>query len=450
MSVVVVSSAGTSGPRGNGWLSGVGVPSNAIGLDGDFYLDTVNVGYYYGPKTAGVWGGARPFGNSLNGVPLTNYSATAAPTVSNDNTQGYSVGSVWVNTLTNVYYLATGVSTGAAVWNQTVPISNTPAVGTTQVATSATASRWSVTPGLYPGTGIIYGCLATFNNATSFNVSAGQAVIVDYTTNPASPTATMVSIAAQTITLNATELARGVNWWVADANGTITSQATRPQHAQRRTAVVITATAQVNNAVVNVTPIPVYTPQLSTQFTDLLYELGPFNSPESSSNAISANGANLSINKTLGTLFTPASGYQTGANDVHYVTSPAETPVAFYRILRNTTVLPTTNTTLDPANYDNNGVLTAVGGGTGSATIQRVFLVPTGVAGNQVYVQYGQTVYSSLSNAIDAIGNTGFVVNPTLEGVAAAIYWVVMTRTCASLLDTTSSAIKRTGRFALP
>jgi hypothetical protein len=59
---VTVTSAGTSGPRGSGWLSDIGIPSPTIGFDGDFYIDTSNTGYYYGPKTLGVWGSAHPFG----------------------------------------------------------------------------------------------------------------------------------------------------------------------------------------------------------------------------------------------------------------------------------------------------------------------------------------------------------------------------------------------------
>lgn len=447
---VTVTSAGTSGPRGSGWLSGAGVPASSTGFDGDFYLDTTNVGYYYGPKTSGAWGAPSPFGNSLNGVPLTNVTATAAPTVSDDNTQGYSRGSYWINTTTDIWYVATDVTTGAAVWNQLLPVTNTATAGRVQVANGATSTTWAITPGLYSGTGLISGAVMTQASSTSFSITAGKAVIVDYTTDPTNPTAAMVTINAQTITLNGTELARAENWWVADASGTITSQATRPQHAQRRTAVQLGVTQQVSNVVTDVTSSPIYTPQANTQFYDLLYELGPFNAPESTSNTVSANGANLSVNKAVGQLYVPASGYGAGPNEQHYVPNPAETPGAFYKILRNTTTLPSTVTLLNPTVYDSNGVLTAVGGGTGSSTIQRVFLVPTGIAGDQLVVQYGQTVYSSLTNAVNAIGVGTFVVNPLLDGVSTLLAWIVMTRVCTSLQDTANATIVKAQRFALP
>ena len=54
---------GPAGTDGRTWLSGTGAPSNALGEDGDFYLDT-SASTYYGPKAAGVW----PSGVSLVGA----------------------------------------------------------------------------------------------------------------------------------------------------------------------------------------------------------------------------------------------------------------------------------------------------------------------------------------------------------------------------------------------
>lgn len=49
---------------------------------------------------------------------LSNMSATTNPTVSSDQTQGYSIGSTWFNTTTQTIFVAASVATGAAVWNQ--------------------------------------------------------------------------------------------------------------------------------------------------------------------------------------------------------------------------------------------------------------------------------------------------------------------------------------------
>jgi len=45
---------GESGLRGNSVLSGSGVPSESVGVDGDFYIDTA-ASAIYGPKSSGAW-----------------------------------------------------------------------------------------------------------------------------------------------------------------------------------------------------------------------------------------------------------------------------------------------------------------------------------------------------------------------------------------------------------
>jgi len=57
-------------------------------------------------------GGTRDINDELN-----NYVAAADPTVNDDDTAGYEVGSVWVNTSTGAVYVCVDNSTGAAVWN---------------------------------------------------------------------------------------------------------------------------------------------------------------------------------------------------------------------------------------------------------------------------------------------------------------------------------------------
>ncbi|MEU8839934.1 SGNH/GDSL hydrolase family protein [Streptomyces roseus] len=82
MTSVIVSSPGTSGPRGNSVLNGSGAPSAGTGIDGDWYIDNSNVTalVIYGPKTAGAWGSGQALGaggallrtnnlSDLNSVP---------------------------------------------------------------------------------------------------------------------------------------------------------------------------------------------------------------------------------------------------------------------------------------------------------------------------------------------------------------------------------------------
>ena len=57
--------------------------------------------------------------NLANSLPLSNFAATTNPGASNDNTEGYQVGSRWINTTLDRIYEAVDVSTGAAIWKRT-------------------------------------------------------------------------------------------------------------------------------------------------------------------------------------------------------------------------------------------------------------------------------------------------------------------------------------------
>lgn len=49
-------------------------------------------------------------------VPTNNYAGTAAPTVNDDVTEGYSIGSLWIDTVANEAYRCVDATNGAAVW----------------------------------------------------------------------------------------------------------------------------------------------------------------------------------------------------------------------------------------------------------------------------------------------------------------------------------------------
>ena len=81
--------------------------------------------------------------------------ATAAPAVGNDNTEGYQIGSLWVDVTHDIGYIAVDVSTGAAVWLRTSTIKNNfaavvpPAVGDDNTAGYEIGSIWVDTAGVY-------------------------------------------------------------------------------------------------------------------------------------------------------------------------------------------------------------------------------------------------------------------------------------------------------------
>ena len=70
---VIVSSPGPQGIRGRTILNGSGAPAPNLGMEGDFYYDTVST-RFYGPKlVSNSWSGAT---NYILNNPPTQYSAT--------------------------------------------------------------------------------------------------------------------------------------------------------------------------------------------------------------------------------------------------------------------------------------------------------------------------------------------------------------------------------------
>lgn len=68
------------------------------------------------PLTTGVSGYLAAANGGVGG--RNNVSATSAPTASNDSSQGYAVGSRWVNVTTDLAYVCVDASVGAAIWNR--------------------------------------------------------------------------------------------------------------------------------------------------------------------------------------------------------------------------------------------------------------------------------------------------------------------------------------------
>lgn len=290
-------------------------------------------------------------------------------------------------------------------------------------------------------------------NPSAVDITAVDGYIVDYIAGTqAEPVITRVKTQNQTIAMDGPALARAVTWWVMDSAGTVTQQAAKPDAAQRRTHLMLGVTAHTGGVIGVDQTLPVILPWQANQLVDLMEALGPFNI---TGNMITANGANLSINQSAGTMFARAfNHFSSGVltRNPHVSTTQAQTPCQFIQITQSATTAPALATVLDVANFDNAGVVTPVGGGAGASTILRVFLFANNNAAFQIIVQYGQNTYSSLSAAVAAIGaSPGFVVNPTFNpGTGTLIAYIAVTRTATNLSDTSQAVIVAAGKFAAP
>lgn len=289
------------------------------------------------------------------------------------------------------------------------------------------------------------------SNPAALDIGAVDGYVVNYLAGTqAEPVVTRVKTAAQTVALDASALTRTITWWLLDSSGTVVQQASHPTNTQRRTHIVLGLTFQAGGAIYQEQTAPVILPQAANQLVDLMDALGPF---IISGGLISANGTNLKIDLSSGEVFARSFNHFAGASltdDPHVSPVLAQAPAQWRYVLQNSTVLGALTDTLDVANYDNGGVLTAVGGGAGSSTIHRVWLFAANTASAQLVIQYGQTVYASLTDAVNAVGSRTHVVNPLLSGEAALVAQLAVTRTATNLSDIAQCRIIRAGKFDVP
>lgn len=266
------------------------------------------------------------------------------------------------------------------------------------------------------------------------------------------PTKIKVDRPTQVVPLDAGSLTRSITWWLMDSTGAVIQQAAIPTPSQRRThlALGVSLFDTGLGQLVEVQTLQVSLPQPVNQLADFMDAVGPLSL---SGNLLTPSGATLQFNKSAGTLFSRGSNlFVSGVltNDPHTSPSPAQTPATLRRIMR-TSAIPTPPPvgTVDPTQFDNAGVLTAVGGGVNTATVQRVFLFATNIATAQIAVQYGQQTYSSLTQAVQSLGTEIYTPAP-ITAVGALIGYICVIRTATNLSDPTQAVFIRASKFPTP
>lgn len=301
-------------------------------------------------------------------------------------------------------------------------------------------------------TGLIAGGMITPNagNTRAIDISPMTGYIVDYATDPYNPTITPIRTTTTiTAELDAAAQTRLVTWWLMDSSGNLVQQANRPTPTQRRTHIQIGPSVfdPVSGVVFFQQSLPVILPQIVNQFVDLSYSLGAFNV---TGNVLSPNGANLTFDKSVGTLFSLGFNHNPDPNDPHLFTIPARSPTQHHRATRNAITPITLQTVLDVANYDLNGVITPVGGGANESTNFRVFGFSSTTESDQIVVQYGQNVYGDLATAAANIRTGSYVVNPDFASFGALLGWISVIRTATDLSNPAQAIFTRAGKFDQP
>lgn len=312
------------------------------------------------------------------------------------------------------------------------------------VGMSQEQARWS--------TGIASGGRISTNltNPLAVDISPVDGYIVDFTPDDETqPVVTRVETSAQTVPLDAAALTRTATWFLMDASGTVLQQAFPATPVQRRQYIALGAAAQDGAQIFRTLPDAVLLNQPANQLADLMDALGLFVTRP----LVITPNANLTFATSGGTLFARSLNRYSGGlptNDPHEVVIPAASPAQFRYITSTGSTFGPLRTTLDVNHYDVGGVVTPIGGGTNTSSIHRLWVAGTGSTADQFAFQYGQSTYSTLSDAVARIGRGGFTTNPVLAGSTALVAWIAVTRTATNLTDPAQAVIVPAGKFAAP
>jgi len=186
---------------------------------------------------------------------------------------------------------------------------------------------------------------------------------------------------------------------------TVVQQSSPFTNEQRRGIISLGVLVHSNNTtieVVNNIAAPIA--GVVNQLHDFMQAIGSLNT---SGNVIVPNGANLNIDKTAGTIFKLGINYLDNYEDPHALTLAEDLGATFRYRLQDSTEYANT-VSIDPSMYDLAGVLTAVP--VNKFTIQHVYMFQSG----GIRIQYGQTLYNSLAEAIEGVDTEAFVTEPNV------------------------------------
>jgi hypothetical protein len=250
------------------------------------------------------------------------------------------------------------------------------------------------------------GELSTTAGSTTFTIAAGNGIINDLNKSAGSephPEIINIEWSAQTITVfnldsnNSDQL----NAWVyIDNTGTVRQQAGAFTEAQFRTHIPVGSIIHTSGTTQFARTFPRTAYNSMAQHNEFIAAFGPL---KKSGHAITANGANLSLDRSSGVAFALGRNYAIDPENPSTVSDGARAAALIHRYYDNGSggFVKDNNagagyTGIDPTKYDDGtGTLATVPGG--SYTVQRLFYFPG--TPNILISYYGKDTYSNLDTA---------------------------------------------------
>lgn len=307
----------------------------------------------------------------------------------------------------------------------------------TEYGTNSAGVRGWWRPALFESTGVINGGALSINAGNNARFDMAQAVIgyTDWSVTPTQPTRVLLTVgpfSAQVVTSIASANATYVG--IQMPAGTIVQQTSPFSNAQRRTIAQIGVLVHSNNTTINAINDQAATIRAGVnQIGDLMAAIGPLNL---TGNIYSANGNNLNINKTGGSIFKMGSNFQANNLDPHVVTQSSQTALTFrYRLSNGAEGADTTS--INPNQYESSpGVLTSIPVLGNQWHVQRISIFQSGLT----RIQYGQQLYASAQAAINGITTDAFTTEQNIAENGILRCYLIINRGLLGLLGSATFA----------
>ena len=320
-------------------------------------------------------------------------------------------------------------------------------IGNENINLSITDRQRNILEGNALSTGAFYVASPglTISSSTTFNVPAVKAWIVDNSgiTSSVRPTAQFVQYNGTVSTTTPYLTTDSETFVLITGSSSLLLQNTFPTPQQRRQNIYIGKVIHPNKSTLqNTNNLVDYEQSPMSAVRDIWTPISLINQGViPSANAVGS----LAFKISAGTLWGNGIGFVTNTLNPNSVSILGQTPVTFQ--YRTQTGGSFSNVSvIDPANYDNGGVVTSVGGGSNAATNQRIYLFPTGV----VRVQYGQTVYSNLAAAVSAQQTEQFVIYSNNRNNGILIGVLSVSKSATDLTDSTQAVFNYVSKFGEP
>lgn len=269
---------------------------------------------------------------------------------------------------------------------------------------------------------------------TTFTVGAGSGLVVDHVTDE------FFNVSWSAFTGQSPATATGITYVYISRAGALVLSTSVPTSNMRRDNILLGRIGAISGTITGFSATLVTSTAPNADIFDIGESLSTF---RVDGLVVSANGANLNINRSAGHAFQLGINFSNDHNNPNIRTIAAA--VAPTLIRATSTTITGTSALIDPTNYDSSGTLTAIPGSNNRATIQRIYQF-TG-SNTNIAVQYGAAFYGSLTEAIQNIAIEDFTPNPNTTGNTILIGVLCVTKGCTDLSNTSQARFFKASRF---